>query len=187
MTKKEIRKQVLADLKNILPEEKASQERALQNLLFQSTIWRQAETISLTISMDHEVSTEEIINKGNAMGKRIVIPRCEPESRSMSFYPFVDRSTLIRSSFGVLEPDPHANTPVNPGAIDLIIVPGIAFSPAGFRIGHGGGYYDRFLAKHPAITTVSLVLQEQLIRKIPSEPHDIAVQYLIQHEKESSK
>ncbi|WP_069366626.1 5-formyltetrahydrofolate cyclo-ligase [Salisediminibacterium beveridgei] len=184
--KKEIRNRVLQKLKQIPAEEKTFQESELSQKLFHSAVWKRAETVSLTLSLSHELNTAEIINQGLVEGKKLVIPRCQPANRTMTFYPFTDRSSLIRSSFGVLEPDPDVLTPVDPEEIDLIIVPGIAFTSSGQRIGHGGGYYDRFLAKHPDIETVSLVLQEQLVKEIPTEVHDINIKQIYQFKKESS-
>lgn len=184
--KKELRKQVILALKEMSPETKILQEKTLYKMLFQSDVWKSAETVSLTISLPHELNTEGMINEGRNQGKKIVIPRCEPTERTMTWYPFTDRLSLMRSSFGVLEPDPDKIDPIDPEEIDLMIVPGIAFTIDGQRIGHGGGYYDRFLAKHPEIETVSLVLQEQLVEDIPSEWHDQKVKQIIQLKKESS-
>ncbi len=82
--------------------------------------------------------------------------------------------------FGLLEPKPETLRPVDPQELDLVIVPGVAFDREGFRIGFGAGYYDRFLPKlRKDSVLISLVYDFQLMPKVPREPHDIAVHWII--------
>ena len=65
------------------------------------------------------------------------------------------------------------------GPIDLILVPGLAFTASGQRLGYGGGYYDRFLSQHPNSYKVGIAFEFQLIDHLPVEPHDIRLDYII--------
>ena len=79
---------------------------------------------------------------------------------------------------GLLEPIESKTNLVEPSDIDLLIVPGIAFDSEGFRMGFGGGYYDRFLQSFKG-NTVSLAFREQIVSNLPKEDHDIPVEKII--------
>ena len=65
---------------------------------------------------------------------------------------------------------------VDPGAVDVILVPGLAFTRAGQRLGRGGGFYDRLLARLPAVTwKIGVCFEVQISDAVPSEPHDVTV------------
>ncbi len=69
---------------------------------------------------------------------------------------------------------------VEPTWPDLVIVPGLAFTADGGRLGQGGGWYDRFLSRiRPDCTTVGVCFVEQLLDALPTEPHDIAVDHVV--------
>ncbi|MDZ7834585.1 MAG: 5-formyltetrahydrofolate cyclo-ligase [Alkalibacterium sp.] len=92
------------------------------------------------------------------------------------------RSRQVEKGYSdLIEPIVTETTRVDAESIDLMIVPGVIFTPSGYRIGYGGGYYDRFL-KDFSNTTVSLLHSNQLVESFPVEPHDIPVQYLITEE-----
>ena len=67
-----------------------------------------------------------------------------------------------------------------PGWADVVIVPGLAFTPSGRRLGQGGGWYDRFLAEiSDTCETVGVCFHEQLLDDVPVEPHDVAVRHVV--------
>ena len=87
---------------------------------------------------------------------------------------------LVRGAFGVFEPAPAMRRPVPLDALDLVLVPGVAFDRRGRRLGHGHGYFDRFLARVPkAIPTVGLAFRFQVLDRLPAAPHDHAVQAIL--------
>jgi 5-formyltetrahydrofolate cyclo-ligase len=107
--------------------------------------------------------------------RRWVLPRVDGET--MRFH-FADPARLATGSFGIQEPPPDA--PVCPtGEIDLFLCPGMAFTTDGIRLGRGKGYYDRALAGgSPEATKVGVCFGEQLMAELPSEPHDLAMDFL---------
>ena len=114
-------------------------------------------------------------------GKQIVIPKCLPKERKMDFRK-LERFDQLESVYsGLLEPIESKTNLVEPSDIDLLIVPGIAFDSEGFRMGFGGGYYDRFLQSFKG-NTVSLAFQEQIVSDLPKEDHDIPVEKIITDE-----
>jgi 5-formyltetrahydrofolate cyclo-ligase len=77
--------------------------------------------------------------------------------------------------WGIREPDGDR---VDPATVDLVVVPGVAFTLAGDRLGHGKGYYDRVLAGSNA-PTVGACFTEQIVDELPVEPHDVRLQHVI--------
>ncbi|RSD27444.1 5-formyltetrahydrofolate cyclo-ligase [Mesobacillus subterraneus] len=179
--KKELRNSVKAKLSELsLPlYEDFSYQVAQQ--LFQDEDWQKASTIAVTVSKAPEVDTLQIIRKGWEQGKRMVVPKCEPKSRGLDFRELKRFSQLESVYYGLYEPIVSETHQIKPEDIDLVIVPGLAFSKNGFRLGFGGGYYDRFLANYQG-NTVSLAFKEQLLPDIPIESHDIPVSKIISSE-----
>lgn len=111
--------------------------------------YRRAKTVLVYVSTPIEVDTREIISKALSDGKRVAVPRCVPGTREMEFYLIDSLDELSPGTFGVLEPA------ANPGRLlpnfshSICVVPALACDRNGYRLGYGGGYYDRFLRDYP--------------------------------------
>ncbi|TFI70859.1 5-formyltetrahydrofolate cyclo-ligase [Carnobacterium divergens] len=175
MNKNELRKIILAELKALEPETKKQNEERLLSQLFQSDYFLKAKTIGITLSQKIEIDTQPIIEKCQTLGKKIVIPRTGLQGK-MDFCLYEAETSLETTSFGILEPTSTVPS-VDKNQIDLLIVPGVAFSIAGYRIGFGAGFYDRYLANYQG-DTVSLVLQPQIRNDWTPDSYDIPVKKL---------
>ncbi|NKE05096.1 MULTISPECIES: 5-formyltetrahydrofolate cyclo-ligase [Mesobacillus] len=149
--------------------------------LFQTEEWMEASTIAITVSKAPEIDTFQIIRKGWEQGKRMVVPKCEPKTRQLNFRELKRFSELESVYYGLLEPIVSETESVSHDEIDLVVVPGIAFSNEGYRLGFGGGYYDRFLANYQG-NTVSLAFENQIVPEVPVESHDIPVRKIVSSE-----
>lgn len=110
--------------------------------------------------------------------KSFLFPRCQPQ-RALSWHSPDHLPLWKPNSFGITEPDPLLSPALPPDSLDLVLVPGLAFSPTGHRLGHGAGYYDRFLASlPPSLPTVGLCFHCQLLPHLPTEAHDVPVHHL---------
>lgn len=178
MSKNKLRKKMRLYLKNLPKKEKETIEQKLKNHLLSEQMWKNAHTIGITISQKEEWNTREIIRRAWEQGKEVCIPKCDPKERHMQFYQFTSFNQLETVYYNLLEPIPEETTKIAKDQIDLLVVPGLVFDNRGYRIGFGGGFYDRFLKKFPNIT-VSLLTSQQLVEKIPQESFDIPVQHLI--------
>ena len=89
--------------------------------------------------------------------------------------PYSQKTTLISGQMGILEPDPKGSVPNDSGSVPKVwIVPGLAFTRTGARLGYGGGWYDRLLAAaDPSAVLLGVAYPFQMVEDLPSEPHDI--------------
>ncbi|MFC6170611.1 5-formyltetrahydrofolate cyclo-ligase [Loigolactobacillus jiayinensis] len=156
---------------------KQQEEAQLQQQLFALPQWQQANTVAVTLSQALEVNTQPIITAALATGKTVYVPKVMPK-RQLAFLPYTPNVPLVKSKFGLQEPVFQADRVAT--EFDLLLVPGLAFTAAGQRLGFGGGYYDRFLVQHPQ-ATVSLALTPQFYATAdwPVEPFDILIDHVI--------
>lgn len=105
----------------------------------------------------------------------VVLPRVEGEV--MNFYPYACDG-MERGSFGIMEP--QGGMAVKPRDIDLIVVPGVAFTKDGIRMGRGKGYYDKYMSQEGfRAHKIGVCYAEQVLGVLPAEPHDVMVDSLI--------
>ena len=172
--KSELRKQVLQEMKALPREQKQFIDQALTERLLQHPFYQEAKVIASYLSFPHEFQTQELIEQALKDGKKVLIPKTYPKGR-MDFVVY-DPQQLVKTSFGLLEPQGDLEV-VDASQIDLIHVPGLAFTTEGYRIGYGGGYYDRYL-KHITGHTLSTIYPCQ-IQDFSPENHDIPVQEVL--------
>ena len=175
--KAELRKQVLQEMKALSQEQKQAMDQALTERILQHPFYQEAKVIATYLSFPHEFQTQELIEQALKDGKKVLIPKTYPKGR-MDFVVY-NPQQLVKTSFGLLEPQGDLEV-VEPSQIDLIHVPGLAFTTEGYRIGYGGGYYDRYL-EHFAGHTMSTIYPCQ-VQEFNSENHDIPVQEVLIYE-----
>lgn len=146
--------------------------------LYEQEEWKKAKTIGVTVSKKPEVDTYQIIRKAWEEGKVVAVPKCRPQEKVLEFRRLCAFNQLESVYNGLWEPIPGVTKEVKPDEIDLLIVPGLAFSRTGYRLGFGGGYYDRYLKSYRG-HTVSLAFHMQLLERIPVEEHDRPVEKII--------
>ena len=172
--KSELRKQVLQEMKALSQEQKQAIDQALTERLLQHPFYQEAKIIATYLSFPHEFQTQELIEQALKDGKKVLIPKTYPKGR-MDFVVY-NPQQLVKTSFGLLEPQGDLEV-VAAYQIDLIHVPGLAFTTEGYRIGYGGGYYDCYL-EHFSGNTLSTIYPCQIQDFIP-ENHDIPVQEVL--------
>ena len=176
--KKALRKQVLQELKSLSAEEKEVMDAWLTEQLLLHPFYKEAKAIATYLSFPHEFQTARLIEQAQKDGKTLLIPKTYPYGK-MDFVLY-EPEKLERNSFGLLEP--QGKTIVfEPSQIDLIHVPGLAFNPSSYRIGYGGGYYDRYLEHFPG-PTISTIYPCQ-IQNFQPEHYDIPVEEVLIYER----
>ncbi|MEH7081007.1 5-formyltetrahydrofolate cyclo-ligase, partial [Bacillus velezensis] len=121
--------------------------------------------------MEHEIDTTLFIEACWKANKHVVVPKCNHKSKKMQFFNITSFEQLEKGYFGIQEPKKSLCEKINKDEIDLKIVPGVAFTLKGDRIGYGGGYYDRYLSDY-AGNLVALAYELQIVEELPMEEHD---------------
>lgn len=187
MTEKQLFRAKFAALRSSLsPSERAAAEAALCERLFSLAAWERAPLVCGYVSVKGEPDTAPILARATAEGKRLALPVTVTGAREgrMIFREVTGDESLTPVRFGIPEPDGTCPVPTPSDlAGALILVPGLAFDSRGFRVGYGGGYYDRFLESLRAAgvphVTIGLCFAVCRAEEIPREPHDIPVDIII--------
>lgn len=155
--------------------------RACLNLVSLS-LFHDASTVMMYLSLPYEVDTEEAIQQAWSLGKTVVVPRISWEDKTMSPVRIESfQQEFSVSASGLRNPVSHELVPFE--QIDLVVAPGLGFDTQGNRLGHGGGYYDRFLSL-PEVRArrCGFAFAQQVMAKIPSNETDQAMEYLVTDE-----
>lgn len=142
-------------------------------------LWQEARTVLLYHSLPDEVCTHALIKAALQQHKRVLLPVVVGNDLELHQYAVED--ALVEGPFHILEPQGEIFTDYD--TIDLAVIPGVAFTPDGKRLGRGKGFYDRLLSRLNTMprptTTIGLAWPCQMLSQIPTEPHDITVQQVI--------
>ncbi|XP_056632823.1 5-formyltetrahydrofolate cyclo-ligase isoform X2 [Diorhabda sublineata] len=181
-TKAIVRKRMEEKLASLSLQEKQKQSKIVREKLFQLDAFKNSKNVSIFLSMNSEIDTEPIVRKIFDSNKRCFVPRYNKKIMEMvELYSMEDWSTLPVTKWNIKQPsfeDGRINA-LDTG-LDLIILPGVAFTREGDRLGHGGGYYDKFLdvicKKQPIPPIlIALAFEEQVLDSLPTEKNDYKV------------
>ena len=177
MTKSTLRRRLRAE--RIRMPERVVREKSLRiyRRLIDMPAYRLARRIACYVSVKNEVDTRRVIQNAIGGGKQVGVPVTR-EDGDMDFQAIAGLSDVRPVHYGLREPVADSPKVLLPHTIDLILVPGIAFDRRGYRIGLGGGYYDRFLVRTEAVR-VGLSYGFQIIDRVPDEPHDVTIDWII--------
>ena len=150
--------------------EAAAASLRAQRRLMTLPVWRQAERVALYMPVRGETDTAELVRVLLNEGRTVLFPRCvhtDAGERMLEFAVCRDVSQLRRGAFGIAEPDP-ALCPADRGFPDLLVVPAVALDRQGYRLGYGGGYYDRLLAQPgwENVPSAGLIFSFQLVTQL---------------------
>ncbi|MBE3596881.1 MAG: 5-formyltetrahydrofolate cyclo-ligase [Hydrogenibacillus sp.] len=147
--------------------------------LLETPEYARARVIAAYMPLPGEVDIRPLFERARRAGRSILLPRVERSGSSLVFYPFTDSSALIQGKLGIWEPDPSRVEPAEPSSIDLVIVPGLAFDRRGYRLGYGGGYYDRTLSLLVRSVRMAVAFSWQVLDFIPHDAHDERVSVIV--------
>ena len=174
--KQRIRHEIRMISKGLSPEYRQEASREITRKVLDLPSWKTAKTVMAFRSMPEEPDTQTLLGTALREGKTLLLPRCLDAQR-MAALPVKDMEELRPGRLGIQEP-PMPEEGMDLPEPDLILVPCMAAAPNGIRLGHGAGYYDRFLAEHPA-QTVCLCFRALLRSDLPAEETDIPVDFVI--------
>ncbi|MBT5775110.1 MAG: 5-formyltetrahydrofolate cyclo-ligase, partial [Dehalococcoidia bacterium] len=136
-----------------------------------------AQVVHTYVGVGSEVTTLPLIEQLLEHGIRIACPRVA-NGNHLEHREIRSTNDLVEGAMKLLEPDPQRCPELPISLIDLVLVPGLAFTRSGHRLGYGRGYYDRLLARSEA-TAIGLAFDAQLLNELPEETHDRAVDIVI--------
>ena len=171
MNKKELRARIRAKKRAMTEEEIVEKSARLGELFLASDAYKNAKTVYGYLPYNQEVRTVAMLEQAIRDGKRVAVPKCYGDE--MRFIFMDDLSKVEKGYAGI--PEPSADEPIADDETALVLMPGMAFDPQGHRIGYGGGFYDKFLAKEPNHPTLALCYGFQMVEHLETEEFDIPV------------
>lgn len=169
--KKRVRAEMLRRLETIPPARRALEEELVTAAVQDAADWRRAGTVLLYRNLPGEMSTVGLANGAWRAGKRVAMPRVTGPGQ-LELHAVGAWSDLRPGAFGIHEPAAGLRT-VDPAAIDLAIVPAVAWARDGTRLGRGGGYYDRLVPRLRLAWGIGFDVQ--VVRDVPAQAHDARV------------
>lgn len=175
MNKQELRQAIRARKRAMTEEDILRRSEILAEKFARSNAYWAAKTIYGYLPYNQEVRTVPMLRRALEEGKRVAVPKVYGDD--MKFIYLDDLSQVAKGYAGI--PEPVADGPVAQDETALVLMPGLAFDRAGHRIGYGGGFYDKFLAREPHHPTVALCYDFQVMDRLETEEFDIPVDLVI--------
>ncbi|KAG8229409.1 hypothetical protein J437_LFUL000930 [Ladona fulva] len=170
-------------------DQKVNQSKLVTEKVINSQYFKESNRISIYISRSDEVQTFDLLRKIFDLGKLCFVPRYSTESNHMDMvrlYSIEEVNNFSKTKWNITQPDEEdeRENALSTGGLDLIFVPGMAFSKAGKRLGRGKGFYDKFLkeciaSQRVPATTVGLAFDEQIFQDIPTDLHDFKLDIIV--------
>lgn len=175
--KKVLRMKMLEAREQHTNEELAQMSESVVNHLWRMPEVAKASLLMGYLSFGREISLDAFIKRAQLVGKRICVPRiCDKHNAIIRANLLVDIQAVDTAEFGIRTP--RAECYVQPEVIDVVLVPGVAFSRTGQRLGMGRGYYDRFLLTTKAVR-IGICAAYNLLDTVPVDEHDACMDYLV--------
>ena len=175
--KRALRSELIAVRARLSQDDRQERSRAIAERLDAVEAFRTATTVALYSPLGTEVDSGPIARQALSHGARVVYPRVVRGERRLAFAR-CDQSDLAPGPLGAAEPPPGAPE-VPLGEIGCVVMPGVAFSEEGARLGRGGGYYDATLRRIPAAARIGVAYDVQIVPTLPHEDHDQALDAVV--------
>lgn len=178
--KKALRVKLLARRRGLAPDVVRGWSLAIQDRVRKVPGWDALRTVLVYLPFQNEADTWGLVHELWARGARTLAPCCRPNCPGeMDLYSFQSVQDLRPGAYAIPEPDPRRCALIDPRECEAVLVPGAAFDRRGYRLGFGGGYYDRLLSRvGPETRTIGLAYDFQIVEALPREPHDKPVQVI---------
>ncbi len=178
--KDEIRADYSARRAAMDPAEKKRRDDAICRAAISLVSFRYAEYVLLYAATENEIQIRDIAIEALNRGKKIAFPRCDKETHTMQYHIVSSLDELAPDTYGILEPPPE--NPIYDPETDLgsaiCFVPGLVYDKAGYRLGYGKGFYDRYLS-HFSGCTLGVVYSDYILPVVPRGRFDVSVNILL--------
>lgn len=180
MNKEKYRELMLAKRKFLSALEVSQKSNDILQNLIKTNYYKNANLIMTYVSTNNEVATWNLIDRIYKDNKHVAVPFCLTVSRDLLACEIKSTKELAPGTMGIHEPIETMQSRVDINKLDIVIIPGLAFDRKLSRLGHGAGYYDRFLRKLGESTLkIGLAYDFQLLDSLPIEKHDIKMDIVI--------
>ncbi len=177
----ELRKKYLEKRSEITPEVRTFRDEKIRRNILSCAAYRYADVILMFYPLEGEVDILPLMKTALAAGKKVAFPRCKAEDHSMIFYFVNSEEDFEKGSYGIMEPKTTLEvfeTAMMESQNVLCLVPAIVYDRRGYRVGYGGGYYDRYFGKaRPA--SIGVVYEEFILKNVPHGRYDITVDVVV--------
>ena len=177
--KQRLRERLMRQLRLLSGDRKKMKDTKIKRMLSGLQQVKDAGIISCYVSKPYEVGTRAIIKELLRSKKKLAVPVARGDRMLMGLVRSVQELKKQKAPFGIAEPKTLRK--VGRRKIEVVITPGIAFSREGYRLGHGKGYYDRFLKKYCG-TKIGLAYSLQIVQRLPKEANDVPVDLIVTEE-----
>lgn len=179
-SKKMLRKTILKKRATLSDEEQLLKGETIFNHLISMPEVLNASTIASFVDFNGEVDTRRFNQWCLDQGKKLVLPRIDMKSKVMTLHYVHNLDALVISDYGIEEPAPDQHVLTDISELDVVITPGVGFDLKGYRLGYGGGYYDRLFSKLSQSTPkIAIAFELQITEEIPIAEYDCPVTHLI--------
>jgi 5-formyltetrahydrofolate cyclo-ligase len=180
--KQALRKRIIAQREQLPADTRAAQNAAITARLMQLPEYQQADTVLGYMNFGAEFASELWIQQALAEGKKLALPRVNRHTNQLDLYWVDDLENQLESGlWGIREPVvARCERLTSLNEVEFALLPGVAFTRNGARLGYGGGYYDKLLARmtnQPTLTAAAFALQ--IVEQIPQEATDVKVGWII--------
>ena len=184
MDKKSLREQIINKRAGFDSNYVKNVSKRIFDAIKKMDIYKKSDVIMVYVSFMNEVNTHDFIIYALKEGKTVITPICNNENKTLMLAKtFEFPKGFKKTKYGILEIPKTKAVVVDIKDIDLIITPGLAFTSSGKRLGYGGGFYDRLLSeKRSDVLTVCSAYKEFVLNDLPTDEHDVGVDYLVTDE-----
>ena len=178
MSKTELRQQMLNQRKKLLASDIQQKSSQINQHIKSLAAFNKATTILFFLPIKNEPNTLPLLKSVLKQKKRVLIPVVKKQTLILSQLNSLEE--VWPQKYNILEPKTAFLRPTSPELVDLSLLPGLAFDLQGYRLGYGGGYFDRLLPQlRPQTLKIGLAYDFQVITKLPREKHDQPVNLII--------
>jgi 5-formyltetrahydrofolate cyclo-ligase len=176
-----LRRSILSKRDAVPAVQRAQSSAAITRHLLDLPAFTSAQAVLAYLSFGSEYDTRVFVDTLLGRGKRLILPRVDRANRRLQLFQVSDPQTQTAAgTWGICEPVSERSLPASRGEVSLVLVPGVAFTPRGDRLGYGGGFYDRLLAGWPSRPpVVAAAFAVQIVDSIPMGPDDVAIDAVV--------
>ncbi|MBR3267555.1 MAG: 5-formyltetrahydrofolate cyclo-ligase [Oscillospiraceae bacterium] len=186
--KKALRAEILGKRREMPAERREAADASITAQILEHPDFIRAKTVFAYVSMPHEVRTRELLCRILAAGKVLGLPVCDAGTHTLTFYRLDSCDELTEGKYRIPVPPVSEERLLTPDADTLVLVPMLAFDDDGYRLGAGGGYYDRFLAAYGhCVRIIGICYAENRIAHLPHDAYDQKIPCCITEQKQEER